>query len=424
VPVEYAVKMIRLDDRSLLSSLLLNVSVDDTSINAIARKISEFHKGAGRSDEITMKGGTNAVVFNTEEDFQQVGPYVGETISRETLDRISDYTRTYLDVNRDLFLKRETDGWIRDGHGDLHTRNIYITDGIQVLDCIEFNERFRYGDILCDAAFLAMDMEKLGSESLAANFTDIYLSLMDQSDFRGLLNFYKCYRAVVRGKVEGFRSRDPDIRPGEQDDARENARNYFQLAEQYARSLAPPILVAACGLMGSGKSTVAAALGDLLDLEVLSSDKIRKELGGIDPAVRRHVPFNTDIYSREFSRRTYDHLHERASACLRSGKSVFIDASYMNSETRSMAIMTAQRENARFLLLHIDPGEAEIRKRLRIRELEPGIVSDGREEILAAQMQTFQAPGEIPAGMKMTLGHPDVMERQVRKIYRRLLAAT
>ena len=422
--VEYAVKMKRLDDSSMLSFKLLEGSIDDPTIYAIAVKISQFHKGAERSEEITTKGGTDAVIFNTEEDFQQVEPYVGDTLTRETFDTIADYTRTYLEVNRGLFVERETGGWIRDGHGDLHTRNIYLTDGIQVLDCIEFNERFRYGDILCDAAFLAMDMEKLGPEDLAAKFTDTYLDLMDQSDLTGLLNFYKCYRAVVRGKVEGFRSRDPDISPVEQDDARKNARNYFLLAQRYARSLTPPFLVAACGLMGSGKSTLARAMVDLLDLEILSSDKIRKELGGIDPSERCHVPFNTGLYSRQFSRRTYDRLHEIAAACLKRGKSVFIDASYMDRETRSMAIKTANRENARFLLLHMDPGEDKLRERLRKRDVQTDIVSDGREELLSAQMEVFQAPGEIPADMKMTLGRSSVPERMVRKIYRRLLSMT
>ena len=83
--VEYAVKMKRLDESSLLSSLLVNGSVDNPTINSIAKKISNFHKEAERSKRITSKGGTDAVVFNTEEDFQQVGPYVGKTLSREAL---------------------------------------------------------------------------------------------------------------------------------------------------------------------------------------------------------------------------------------------------------------------------------------------------------------------------------------------------
>jgi predicted kinase len=269
-----------------------------------------------------------------------------------------------------------------------------------------------------------MDMENLGSKDLAANFAGSYLSLMDLSDFKGLFNFYKCYRAVVRGKVEGFRFRDPDVTPDEQGKALENAQKYFLLAEHYARSLTPPVLAAGCGLMGSGKTTLAGALRDLLDLEVLSSDKIRKELAGIDPAEHRHVPFNTDIYSRESSRRTYDRLHEQAATYLREGKSVFMDASYMDSRTRSMAIRTARRENVRFLLVYIDPGEEELRRRLRKRDRQPGIVSDGREEILRAQMQAFEPPREMPAGMILSLGHSDDLERQVRKAYQRLLATT
>ena len=76
--------MKRLEESSLLASLLSSGSIDDSSINAIARKISDFHKGAERSDKITATGGTETVVFNTEEDFQQVGPYIGETLTMET----------------------------------------------------------------------------------------------------------------------------------------------------------------------------------------------------------------------------------------------------------------------------------------------------------------------------------------------------
>lgn len=417
--VEYAVKMKRLDEKCLLYNLLLDGSVDAFTMNVIAKRVSIFHKGAARSARITEKGGTKAVVFNTEEDFDQVEPFVEEDLSRRAFNRIADYTRTFLDVNMNLFTRRETDGWIRDGHGDLHSRNIYMIDGIKILDCIEFNERFRYGDILSDAAFLAMDLEKLGYRELAAVFTDSYLRLMGQSGFKGLFNFFKCYRAVVRGKVEGFRLRDPDVSLGDQD-----AKGYFKLAEQYARSLTPPVLIAACGLMGSGKSRLADALSSLLDLEVLSSDRVRKELAGIDSAEHRYVPFGSDIYSAQFSRRTYDRLHDLAAGCLRKGKSVYVDASYLDARKRSMVRMIARRENARFILLYLDPGVDVLRKRLRDRDRIPGTVSDGREDILQDQIHVFETPDEVPEDMKLTIGDPGDLESQVRSIYRRLLATT
>ena len=233
-PVEYAVVMKRLEESRLLSSLLSGKTVDGDAIRSIARRIADFHLQAETSAEITRVGGIEAVILNTEEDFQQVQPYVGETLSIETFETIALYTRTFIEVNRDLFARREAGGWIRDGHGDLHTQHICMADGIQIFDCIEFNERFRYGDVLADAAFLAMDLERLGYGDLAKTYTDSYLELMELGDYSALFNFYACYRAVVRGKVEGFRSRDPNVLPAEANLARENARTFLSLAEKYA----------------------------------------------------------------------------------------------------------------------------------------------------------------------------------------------
>ncbi len=407
----------------MLSFLLSEGSVDSTAMEAIARRIAEFHTEAETSPQINKTGGTETVIFNTEEDFQQIEPYVSDTLSKGTLERIAEYTRTFLEVNRDLFAKREADGWIRDGHGDLHTQHICMTEGIHIFDCIEFNERFRYGDVLADAAFLAMDLERLGFKELAEDFTASYLTRMKQSEYTGLFNFYTCYRAVVRGKVEGFRSRDPDIKPEDAETARENARTFFLLGEKYSRTLVPPIMITGCGLMGSGKSTLAEALRTCLDIVILASDRIRKELAGIDPTTPRHVPFGHDIYSKEFSARTYSQLHERAISHLKEGQSVFLDASYMSPELRNQAMEAARKADAGFLLLHLDPGEKELRNRLGKRTMDSGAISDGRKEILEDQIKAFSPPVEVPEEQKLILDSSHSLEQQLRETYRRLLAA-
>lgn len=420
--VEYAVVMVRLDENRILSNLLQKGAVKPVDMETIARRIADFHHKAETSADITDKGGTSAVIINTEEDFQQIEPYIGTTLSGGTLERIADYTRTFLEVNQDLFASREADGWIRDGHGDLHTQHICMADGIQIFDCIEFNDRFRYGDVLVDAAFLKMDIERLGFKDLADVFTGSYLTLMKQCDQAGLFNFYACYRAVVRGKVESFRSSDPNIKPHEAEKARENAQAFFSLGERYSRTLVPPVLIAGCGLMGSGKSTLARALIKHLDLTTLSSDRIRKELAGLDPKSPRHVPFRSDIYSRDFSLRTYSELHNRAITYLKGGESVFIDASYMTPDLREQAMETARKGDAEFLLIHMDPGEEVLKARLRKRIGRTGDISDGRLEILGDQIRAFQTPSEIATSQKLRLTSSDALDHQVRTTYRRLLA--
>ncbi len=107
-----------------------------------------------------------------------------------------------------------------------------MNEDIQIYDCIEFNKRFRYADVLCDASFLAMDIQMRGYADLADRYTRVYLSGTGQSGTEPLYNFYSCYHAVVRGKVEGFRSEDPNITDEESQSGAENARRYFKLADK------------------------------------------------------------------------------------------------------------------------------------------------------------------------------------------------
>jgi predicted kinase len=329
-----------------------------------------------------------------------------------------------MEVNTSLFASREEEGWIRDGHGDLHTQHICLGESIQIFDCIEFNERFRFGDVLVDAAFLAMDLERLSFTELADRYSEAYLENMGLEEQTALFNFYSCYRAVVRGKVEGFRSSDPNITEEEAAKARDSARTFHRLAEKYARTVHPPTMILGCGLMGSGKSTVAAGLADLLDIETLSSDKIRKQLAGLEPTDQRHVPFEDDIYSREYTEKTYFSMHERALNILKKGQSLFLDASYMDPEMREDAARAARKAGTRFLIFYLKGDESTLRSRLLARKERPGVISDGREEILADQIATFVEPHEFSKGTVLTLDASKPADESIRKAYRRLLAST
>jgi len=421
-PVEYAVLMRRLDEEKLLSSLLESERAGPADMERVARKIAAFHKGTPASPEITRIGGTEAVIFNTEENFEQIQPYIGETLDQGTFERIRDYTRSFIRSNEDLFKQREAERWIRDGHGDLHTQHICLDDEIQIFDCIEFNERFRYGDILSDAAFLIMDLDRLGFGDLAQAFRTDYLGLMDQQDQNALLNFYGCYRAVVRGKVEGFRSRDTGIPEAEALAAAGSARSFHLLAQRYARTLYPLTLIVACGLMGSGKSSSAACLQELLDVEIVSSDRVRKELAGLEPSATRHVPFGSGIYSEMHSARTYEELHRRAEAFLGEGQSVFIDASYMDPSRRAEAMEVARETGVRAILIHFEADNGELKDRLGKRVREKSEVSDGRESILSEQMEAFTPPDELPGTARLTVDTSRGTEETLRTIYSRLLS--
>ena len=231
--IEYAVKMRRLPQQAMMDRLLANNQVSPQMVTNVAQKLVEFHQQAETNANISAFGNLEAIIKNTEENFAQTEKYIGNTISQEKYQRIKDYTDSFIEKNTPLFHKRITDGRIRDCHGDLHAAHICFTNGICIYDCIEFNDRFRYCDVASEVAFLAMDLDHYGRADLSRSFVNAYVAQSRDEELERLLNFYKCYLAYVRGKVESFKLDDPYISEEKKTGVLAIARSYFDLAESY-----------------------------------------------------------------------------------------------------------------------------------------------------------------------------------------------
>ncbi len=231
--IEYAVKMRYLPQDRMMNVLLANNQVSAEMVARVAQKLVEFHQKAETNATISAFGDIEAIKVNTEENFNQTEKYIGRTISQEKYERIKNYTRRFIENNASLFRKRIAEGRIRDCHGDLHAAHICFTDGICIYDCIEFNDRFRYCDVASEIAFLAMDLDHYGRADLSRSFVNAYVAFSRDRELLKLLNFYKCYRAYVRGKVESFKLDDPHISEEEKTKTLAIARKYFELAEEY-----------------------------------------------------------------------------------------------------------------------------------------------------------------------------------------------
>ncbi|MFC2026734.1 phosphotransferase [Chloroflexota bacterium] len=231
--IEYTVKMSRLPQELMMDVLLAENRVSPEMIARLAEKLAAFHGQAETGEDINKFGGLETIVHNTEENFSQTEKYFGRAISRRQYQQIRDYTRSFIRDNTALFQKRVEEGYIRDCHGDLHTAHICFNNGICIYDCIEFNDRFRYGDVASEAAFLAMDLDHHGRADLSRSFVDSYTAFSRDRGLKELLNFYKCYRAYVRGKVACFKLDDPYISDEEKERTLAIARKYFELAESY-----------------------------------------------------------------------------------------------------------------------------------------------------------------------------------------------
>lgn len=230
-PVEYAVKMRRIPEERLLKNMLSKVSQED--MKELARHIANFHAKAERRDEF---GRLEVMKFNTDENFLQTEKYIGITIDKEDYEFIKEKTEDFYRKYSDLFEKRIKDGRIKDGHGDIRLEHVaFLEEGICVFDCIEFNDRFRCGDVVNDMCFLSMELELVGRRDLSQVYEEEYKKITQDEEFDLFVPFFKCYRAYVRGKVNSFLLDDPHYE--KKDEAKKLARRLFKLSRSYAETI-------------------------------------------------------------------------------------------------------------------------------------------------------------------------------------------
>jgi aminoglycoside phosphotransferase family enzyme len=235
--VEYAVKMKRMPQEKIMSKLLEENKVDNRLVDRIAKIITDFHSKAETNRRISEFGSLAVIDTNWKENFEQTEEFVGKTIPIKDFKLIRKKVKDFMKRNVPLFEERMAESRVRDCHGDIHSGNIFVTDGIYIFDAIEFNERFRYSDVAADVAFLAMDLDFRERTDLADFFVERYVKYSGDQELMRLLPFYKCYRAYVRGKVGSFKIKDPDICGEEKNSAMKEAEAYFKLASAYAKFL-------------------------------------------------------------------------------------------------------------------------------------------------------------------------------------------
>ena len=393
--VEYAVKMRRLPEDRMLHRLLAEGTVEPHSIDQIASILANFHGHAATGGEVDRYGSGRVIRGNWDENFEQTREFVGSSITGAQFDYLVAWVRASMRRNRNLFRSRVEAGRIRDGHGDLRVSAICVDQQLCIFDCIEFNKRFRYADVAADVAFLAMDLEAKGRPDLAGRFIDEYVSRSGDNGLLNVVDFYVCYRAYVRGKVESFLSVDSGAPEEVRADALATARARFSQAVSAAGRRQPPLLIITCGLSGSGKSAVAEALAAETGMSVVASDVVRKDLAG--QASVRHTPveYETGIYTPDVTRKTYREMLQLAKTGMERGESVLLDATFSNREWRIAARDLAERLGALFLCIECRAGDDVIRERLEARSAAGTSVSDASWGTYVRQRDQFDAVTEL-----------------------------
>lgn len=381
-PRDHLVEMRRLPSGRRLSTLIEEGVDVDGCLRAVARELAAFHAAAETSEEILQAGGWEAVRRNWSDNLEEMDRFAGEVLDRRQLDGVRSASERYLAGRRTLFEARADQGHVRDGHGDLSTDDIFcLDDGPRVLDCIEFDDRFRYADVVADIAFLAMHLERLDRGDLAGRFVDWYREFSGETAPDSLVHHYVAYRAIVRSKVACLRAEQSD---GEGTD---EARRLLSLADDHLER-GRVRLVCVGGLPGTGKSTLSEGIVDETGWTLLRSDEIRKDLA--DVAHTDHPPhdFGEGIYSEEMTERTYRELLDRAASLLERGESVVLDASWTRERRRAGARRLAGDTSSDLVELTCVLPTDRAAGRLRDRRDD---VSDADVEV-ASKMETVADP--------------------------------
>ena len=393
--VDYAVKMKEFSQEKIMTKLLESDEIDEEILDEIVDILVNFYNISDRSDDIDKYGSVELIKTNTDENFEQTKNVIDITISKDKYDFIQDITNDFLEKKKNVFDDRIKNRFICDCHGDLHSGNIVVDQDVCIFDCIEFNDRFRYSDVASDIAFLSMDLDFLGHPYYSSYLIEKYLEKSRDVGILDVLNFYRCYRAYVRGKVIGFRLNDSNIGDDEKITIKTTAKKYFDLAYYYASlckyelSKSKPILFITSGLTGSGKTTAARKASVDYNATIISTDSVRKELEGIDKFERHHDAYNTGLYSPEKMSITYNKVLERAEKLLKKGSSVVLDATFKTKELRDKAKNVAKRHNAGILFLYCNCPEEIVKKYLQ-RRVKKRSISDGRWEVYIKQKNSYE----------------------------------
>ena len=344
---EAAVVMRRLPSQARLSTMVASRAAGlDEVVRALASRLVAFHSGCPARPDVGDVGQLRALW----DDIRTALTGHSQLARPAVLERVHQRAIDYLAGRAALLADRAERGCVRDGHGDLLADDIFVlADGPRILDCLDFDERLRCGDVLLDVAFLAMDLERLGAPELARLLLSSYGELSGRPQPPSLEHFFIAYRAAVRAKVTAIRWEQGAAGVGPQVEA------LLDLADRHLEEAAARMVLVG-GLPGSGKTTLARRLAARPGWVLLSTDAIRPGHRGDD---NRYTVQSRDL--------VYDHLLARASAALGAGASVVLDATWQREEWRQHARTLAADMHAVIEEICCVTDDATARARLQSR---------------------------------------------------------
>lgn len=400
--IEYAVQMRQLAPEASLGHRLHIGGVDRKDMAQLAKHLVSFHTAARRDERVTAMGAWEIVGAHCRDNFRDAAGAVQPLSKNPRFRAVAAVSEAFWQRHEAWFRRREAGGYICEGHGDLRCEHVYLQPSLQIIDCIEFAADLRCGDVAADLGFLLMDMDRHGAGSLAHHLLKTYAAIADDPEIYTLIDFYKCYRAMVRVKVNCLQLATGGLGVHAALRLERTTEGLLHWAYGYAKRLNRPSLFVTCGLPASGKSTLAAAVAGLFSIPVYRSDAVRKELFGIPPRQSQVSAYGEGIYHPTATTRTYARLLQRAHQHLRQGESLVLDAAYASRRQRRCLLELARQTRCGLVVIHCSCSRRVLMERLNQRR--PGEqISDARTRHLQSLEMRFDPLDDLPSGIVITV---------------------
>lgn len=386
--IEYAVKMRQFASESRLDQVLARGELEPGHIGRLAGTAADFHARVARAEPGTRFADEASLRREMLENFEVLDRLRPAELAHATLDALRGWSEENLARIRATARARRAAGWVRECHGDMHLANMALIAGEPVIfDCIEFNERFRWIDVMSEAAFVIMDLDYRERTDLARTFLDAYLERTGDYAGLGVLGHYLVYRALVRAKVSAIRLHQSALSSRERDAANASVLNHVRLASRYQQDKGVPSLTLTHGVSGSGKSWLSQRLVPLTGAIRVRSDVERKRIHGVlppDAGGRRAPP---ELYAPDATERTYARLEALARTIVGAGYPVIVDATFLAHEHRQRLLAAARELAVPAHILAVRAPTSVLRGRVAERATQGRDVSDATLAVVENQLE-------------------------------------
>jgi len=400
--VDYLVKMRQFDPEQLLSREIKNHPLAFKRVTQLAQQIAHFHSQADRCYPPIFWGSAECVLQPMLANFPSLKALFAQLIAQQKLSQhtltrlklLAQHTSAQHTLIAPLLTQRQEQGFVRACHGDLHLDNITIFNNRVILfDGIEFNEQFRFIDVISDLAFLLTDLDANQCQLTSKQLLNQYLIATGDYAALSLLNFYQTYRAMVRAKITGLRFEQLDPNTLEAKNTFAQVMGYLELAESYAfPAQQAPKLIVMQGISGSGKSFLANELAKLTGAIWINSDRERKRWFGIAATARVSGEQRKKMYSSKANEATYQSLYEACSASLQAGRDTIVDATFLAKASRQRFRDLTTRFQADYATVSLTPNPDLAKTRITERIAHQQDASDATITVMRRQIAHFEAP--------------------------------